>query len=199
MSKLPSDFYLKEDVVELSRELIGKVICSNIDGKLCKAIITETEAYAGVVDKASHAYKGRRTNRTEIMYAGGGVAYVYLCYGIHYLFNVVSNVEGIPHAVLIRGIYPLHNSDQMLRRRKAASFKKELFNGPAKVTQALGISISHNGIDLIGDQIWIEDHQFSIDPSDIETTTRIGIDYAEEDAKLPYRFFLKNDLKKFGD
>ena len=116
--KLKRSFYLNEDVVRLSRDLLGKVLCTKIQGKYTSGIITETEAYAGVIDRASHAYNNRRTKRTEIMYHKGGVAYVYLCYGIHNLFNVVTNVEGIPHAILIRGIEPFDGIKHILMRRK---------------------------------------------------------------------------------
>ena len=117
MSKLQADFYQREDVLLISRELLGKVLCTNFYGKLTSGIIVETEAYAGVTDKASHAYGGRRTKRTETMYASGGTAYVYLCYGIHHLFNIVTNKENIPHAVLIRSIQPRDGIEIMLQRR----------------------------------------------------------------------------------
>lgn len=199
MHKLPSDFYTNPNVVNLSKQLIGKVLCTSIDSTICKAVITETEGYAGVNDKASHAYGSRRTSRTEIMYAKGGVSYVYLCYGIHFLFNVVSNLEDIPHAILIRAIHPLSGTKKMLKRRGATKFTRQTFVGPGKVSQAMGIHKNHNGIDLQGDTIWIEDHSIEIEEQDIEITTRIGIDYAAEDAKLPYRFILKKSLKKFVD
>jgi DNA-3-methyladenine glycosylase len=191
MSKLPKDFYLRSDVVQISRDLIGKRICSRINGEYCAAIITETEAYAGVNDKASHAYGGKRTKRTEIMYAEGGVTYVYLCYGIHYLFNVVTNQADIPHAVLIRGLKAEAGISTMLNRRGLSTLKRDSLIGPGKASQALGIDINHNAISLHGDQVWIEESDIQIDSSRIELGPRIGIDYAEEDALLPYRFSLK--------
>ena len=191
MSKLPADFYLRSDVVQISRDLIGKRICSRINGEYCSAIISETEAYAGVEDKASHAYGGKRTKRTEIMYAKGGVSYVYLCYGIHYLFNVVTNQEDIPHAVLIRGIKAEEGIATILRRRKLNLLKKDSLSGPGKVSQALGITLEHNKLSLHEDKIWIEEGNTQIDDSEILISSRIGIDYAEEDALLPYRFQLK--------
>lgn len=193
---LSSDFYLQDDVVGLSRKLLGKIICTHIDNKFCSAYITETEAYAGIVDKASHAYGGRRTDRTEIMYAKGGVSYVYLCYGIHFLFNVVTNLKNIPHAILIRAIEPINGTEYMLERRGKKTCQLKDFTGPGKVSQALGIGKNHNGIQLAGDQIWIEDPQNKIDESLIQIGPRVGIDYAEEDADLPYRFQLKNHFKK---
>lgn len=188
--KLSRDFYLQDDVVALARTLIGKVLFTYIDGRLTAGIITETEAYAGVVDKASHAYGGRRTNRTETMYAQGGTGYVYLCYGIHHLFNVVTNVEGTPHAVLIRGVKPLKGIDIIRERRKFPKNDKLLSAGPGTVSQALGILTKHDRTDLLGNTIWIEDHSIVVPNDKVKITPRIGVDYAGEDAKLPYRFFV---------
>lgn len=188
--KLSRDFYLQDDVVALARTLIGKVLFTYIDGRLTAGIITETEAYAGVVDKASHAYGGRRTNRTETMYAQGGTGYVYLCYGIHHLFNVVTNVEGTPHAVLIRGVKPLEGIDIIRERRKFPKNDKLLSAGPGTVSQALGILTKHDRTDLLGNTIWIEDHGIVVPNDKVKITPRIGVDYAGEDAKLPYRFFV---------
>ena len=186
--KLSQSFYLQTDVVDLSKQLLGKVLCSKVGDELTCGIICETEAYAGVDDKASHAYGGRRTKRTEIMYAEGGLSYVYLCYGVHYLFNVVSNQRDIPHAVLIRGIKPLDGIDTILERRKRKVLSKEICIGPGKVSQALGIKKEHNAISLQGREVWIEDRKIAVDFSKIRASKRIGIDYAEEDALLPYRF-----------
>ena len=162
-----------------------------VDGKFCSAIITETEAYAGVNDKASHAYGGKRTKRTEVMYAEGGVAYVYLCYGIHFLFNVVTNLKETPHAILIRGIQAENGEATILKRRGLKRFKSDSLSGPGKVSQALGINLLHNSIDLSGKLIWLEETNYKIQDEQLEITPRIGIEYAEEDAILPYRFLLK--------
>lgn len=186
--KLSRDFYLQDNVVAVARTLIGKVLFTFIDGRLTAGIISETEAYAGVVDKASHAYGGRRTNRTETMYAQGGTGYVYLCYGIHHLFNVVTNVEGTPHAVLIRGVKPLEGIDIIRERRKFPKNDKILSAGPGTVSQALGILTKHDRTDLLGNTIWIEDHGIVVPNDKVKITPRIGVDYAGEDAKLPYRF-----------
>lgn len=186
--KLKSTFYTQHDVVSVSKQLLGKVLCTQIAGEYTSGIICETEAYAGVNDKASHAYGGRRTQRTETMYARGGVAYVYLCYGIHYLFNVVTNEEEIPHAVLIRGIQPLEGIDTMLKRRNKTKLTKDICIGPGKLSQSLGISKAQNAIDLLENEIWIEDRKIEVDADLIKTSKRIGIDYAEADALLPYRF-----------
>lgn len=189
MAKLSRDFYLRDDVVQISKDLLGKYLFTDINGKLTAGIITETEAYAGAIDKASHAYGNRRTARTETMFAGGGVSYVYLCYGIHSLFNVVTNIEGIPHAALIRGIKPIEGIDIILERRKSNKLKKDLTVGPGKVSLALGINFRHhNNLDLQGNQIWIEDKGIKVNPKDITIGPRVGVDYAGEDALLPYRF-----------
>ena len=186
--KLPDGFYLQDDVVAISRGLLGKVLCTRIDGQLTQAIITETEAYAGVTDKASHAFGDRRTKRTEPMYGPGGSAYVYLCYGIHHLFNVVTNQEGIPHAVLVRAGVPLVGEEIILRRRKKAKAGKTLMAGPGTVAQALGIKTAMTGTDLRGDKIWIEDCGIEIAEANISAGPRIGVDYAEGYAARPYRF-----------
>jgi len=188
--KLPPSFYLRDDIIRVSQELLGKVLATNIDGRITKAVITETEAYAGETDKASHAYGGRRTKRTEPIYQTGGRAYVYLCYGIHHMFNVVSSAEGTPHAILVRAGRPQQGEAEMLRRRGKAKGDKKLLAGPGSLGKALGITTELTGIDLSGDQIWIEDHGIAVDESAIVTGPRIGIDYAGEDASLPYRFIL---------
>ncbi len=185
--KLPPEYYEKEDVVALARDLLGKVLCTRVNGVLTQGIIRETEAYNGIVDKACHAFGGRRTARTEIMFWKGGHAYVYLCYGIHHLFNVVTGSEDQPTAILIRGIEPLEGIDEMLKRRKKKDPRK-LASGPGTLSQALGIHTSHTGLPLNGDQIWLEDHGILPPSHEIRCTPRIGVDYAEEDALLPYRF-----------
>ena len=198
--KLEKDFYLREDVVGIGRELLGKYLFTKIDGKLTAGIITETEAYAGETDKASHAYNGRRTNRTEIMFAEGGRSYVYLCYGIHHLFNIVTNYKNTPHAVLVRAIKPVEGMKTILQRRnleptkdiieQVLSGKKKIAGGPGTVSQALGIQTIHTGLDLTQNKIWIEDKGILVKPKDIVAGPRIGVDYAGEDAKLPYRFII---------
>jgi len=190
--KLKKSFYLTEDVVALAKSLLGKYIYTNIDNKgITSGIITETEAYAGVIDKASHAFGNRRTTRTEIMYLEGGVAYVYLCYGIHSLFNIVTNKKDIPHAVLIRGIKPVDGIPIMLERCKKKSITDKSGIGPGNVTKLLGIHYSHTGLSLQGNDIWLEDKNIKIQEKNIIVGTRVGVDYAGEDAKLPYRFQIK--------
>jgi len=198
--RLDKDFYLNENVVEISRDLLGKYLFTKIDGKLTAGIITETEAYAGETDKASHAYNNRRTNRTEIMFADGGVSYVYLCYGIHHLFNIVTNYKNVPHAVLVRAIKPVVGITTILERRnidpakaninQVVSGKKKIASGPGTVSQALGIRTEHSGLYLTGKTIWIEDKGIKINDKEIITGPRVGVDYAGDDAKLPYRFIV---------
>ncbi|TDH26549.1 DNA-3-methyladenine glycosylase [Segetibacter sp. 3557_3] len=191
--KLPAAFYERTDVVTIARELIGKILATRFDGKLTAGRIVETESYNGVVDKASHASGGRRTNRTEIMYENGGVAYVYLCYGIHQLFNVVTNVKDTPHAVLIRALEPVAGIEQMLLRSFKAVHGFDLTRGPGNVSKALGIRTHHTGVDLRGDEMFIVDDGFSYAASLVIATPRIGVDYAGEDALLPYRFVVKGN------
>ncbi len=193
MNKLPPDFYYSDDVVSIAKSLLGCTLCSNIENELTCGIITETEAYQGITDKASHAYGGLRTKRTEVMYRHGGITYVYLCYGVHYLLNVVTGSVNVPHAVLIRGIYPITGTDIMLRRTNKKKVNYNLSNGPGKLTKAMGINIYDNAIGYNSDRIWIEEAVYKANDNDILVGPRIGIDYAEEDAELPYRFLLDHN------
>ncbi len=169
------------------------MIVTNFDGNLTAARIVETEAYNGAVDKASHAYGNRRTRRTEVMFAEGGVAYVYLCYGIHHLFNVVTNIKDTPHAVLVRAAAPLAGIETMLERTGKRELDNTLTRGPGNVSKALGIYTQHTGMSLAGDALFIADDGYKLKPSMIGITSRIGVDYAAEDALLPYRFVVKSD------
>ena len=193
MSKLSSDFYQRDDVLLISRELLGKVLCTNFHGKLTSGIIVETEAYAGVTDKASHAYGGKRTKRTKTMYASGGTAYVYLCYGIHHLFNIVTNKENIPHAVLIRAIQPRDGIDIILQRRKKKKVDRSLTAGPGSLTRALGITVQDSGTLLMNNLIWLEDQNFKIKNQDILASPRVGVQYAGKDANNSWRFRIKGN------
>lgn len=191
--KLPRSFYTRDDVVTISRELLGKRLFTRIDGILTGGIITETEAYRGPEDRASHAFGGRRTQRTEIMYAQGGTAYVYLCYGIHHLFNVVTNKQETPHAVLIRAIEPLEGIEAMLKRRKKKKMERAVTAGPGSMSQALGITTAKTGIDLLGNDIWIEDSRCPLNANEIISSKRIGVDYAGEHATRLWRFTIKGN------
>lgn len=190
--KLTSHFYQNPNVVFLAKSLLGKVLCTRIKGQYTSGIITETEAYSGNNDKASHAYNGKRTKRNESMYLEGGHAYVYLCYGIHHLFNVVTGPKDQADAVLIRAITPMEGKDIILARRKQNKLKPSLCKGPGKVSQALGISLVEDRLKLDGNSIWIEDQKIVVPKSQVQISKRIGIDYAGEDANLLWRFEFLN-------
>lgn len=184
-------YFLNDDVVGLARDLLGKYVFTQIDGQIAGGYITETEAYKGFNDRGSHAFGGRRTKRNEMMYAEGGRAYVYLCYGMHCMLNFVSNQEGIPDAVLIRGIMPTHGEELMLKRTGKSKSGPSLTDGPGKVCKALGITLSENGILLNSNTLWVEDRGKSFDDKEVMIGPRVGIDYAGEDAKLPWRFWVR--------
>lgn len=189
---ISSDYYLNDNVLYLAQNLIGKYIFTQIDGQIAGGIITETEAYQGITDKASHAFGGRRTQRNEMMYARGGVIYVYMCYGVHFLLNIVTNQRDIPDAILIRSIFPTHGEELMLKRTGKLRVTPDLAQGPGKVSKCLGISKLHNGISLNSDMVWLENRDLDISPEDIIATPRIGVDYAAEDALRPNRFYLSD-------
>lgn len=191
MKPLPRSFYESQDVVSLARELLGKSLYTHFDA-LTGGVIIETEAYAGIQDRASHAFGGRRTERNEAMYGPPGLAYVYLCYGIHYMLNVVTGKTGTPHAVLIRALHPTHGIETMLRRRKKPKLDKTLTAGPGSVAAALAITREHNTLPFDAPPLFIcEDIPSShLKSLKIEASPRIGVDYAGEDAKLLYRFRL---------
>lgn len=172
----------------IARELLGKYLMTNFDGGITGGMIVETEAYEGATDRASHAWNNRRTARTEVMFRTGGLAYVYLCYGVHSLFNIVTNRQDIPHAVLIRGIVPETGLDIMKTRVGKPVLDSRSGIGPGKVSALLGIHYSHSGLSLEGDKIWLEDRGLKITPEEILAGPRVGVDYAGEDAKRPYRF-----------
>ncbi|MDQ2938216.1 MAG: DNA-3-methyladenine glycosylase [Acidobacteriota bacterium] len=190
--KLPREFYTRPNVLSVAKELLGKLlVVSSRGGRRTSAVIVETEAYRGPKDRASHAYGGRRTNRTETMYQMGGTAYVYFVYGMYYQFNVVTNVEDIPHAVLIRGVEPVEGIEVM-RRRRHRQPDHNLTNGPGKLCIALGIDRKLDRADLLGDHVWLENAE-NIRPSQIASGPRIGIDYAAEWVDKPWRFWVKNN------
>lgn len=193
MQKLPLNFYQQDDVLALSRQLLGKYLFTQFDEVLTGGLIVETEAYRAPEDRASHAYGMRRTKRNEMMYQAGGVCYVYTCYGIYPLFNVVTHQKDIPHAILIRALEPTEGLEEMMRRRRQTQIKRNLTAGPGTLTQALGILPQHNGWDLTNSLIWIEDRGLIIAPEDIIASPRVGVAYAGEDAQLPWRFRIKNN------
>ena len=192
MNKLSNLFYQRQNVLNISKDILGKLLCTKIDGEFTAGIITDIEAYRGLNDKASHAYNNKKTNRTKIMYEDGGITYVYICYGIHYLLNIITNKKNTPDAILIRGIKPVSGLKTMMDRRNNTIINKKFTSGPATVTQALGVNLNHNNTSLQKDLIWIEDIDKKIKKHNIISSTRIGIDYAGDDALLPYRFYIKN-------
>ena len=192
MAKLSLAFYRRTDVVAISRELLGKYLFARVPGVgLAGGRIVETEAYAGPEDRASHAHGNRRTSRTEIMFHAGGVAYVYLCYGMHALVNVVTGIAGVPHAILLRAVEPTHGIDLMLARRGRKQVGRRLTGGPGMMSQALGIDTSCNGLSLRGGRIWIEDRGSDVAEEDIVASPRVGVDYAGADAAWPWRFRIR--------
>ncbi|WP_336961866.1 DNA-3-methyladenine glycosylase [Chryseobacterium contaminans] len=191
--KLPLSYYSNQDVLFLAQDLLGKVLFTEIEGEITAGIIVETEAYFGVQDKASHAYGGRRTDRTKTLYSHGGISYVYLCYGIHHLFNIVTSIENDPHAVLVRAIEPLIGKDIMEKRRNMPASRTAISSGPGSAAKALGIDRSFNKKDLSGNEIWIENHNIQYAEADIEAGPRVGVAYAQEDALLPWRFWVKGN------
>lgn len=193
MNKLLIDFYDRKNVVQIAKELIGKIVVTNFNGLRTSGRIVETEAYTGLNDKASHSYNGKRTARNEHMYAQPGTSYVYICYGIHQMFNVVTNEKEIPDAVLIRALEPLEGIDVMLERSGKKLLDHTLTRGPGNVAKALGMNKSHSGISLTSDEMYIASDEMLIVEDDIGISKRIGIDYAEEDASLLYRFFIKGN------
>lgn len=193
MQKLKSSFYQREDVVQIAKELLGKILVTNWKGLITSGRIVECEAYAGQIDKASHAAGGRRTARNEIMYGEGGYAYVYLCYGIHHLFNVVTNSKEVPHAILIRALDPLEGIEEMLLRTNKKKLDHTLTRGPGNVSKSLGIVTKHTGISLMGDKIFLADDGGNFGKKEVATSPRIGVDYAGKDALLPYRFYVKGN------
>jgi DNA-3-methyladenine glycosylase len=193
MRKLLLSFYQRKDVLEIAEDLLGKILVTKWDGITTSARIVECEAYAGVIDKASHASGGRRTPRNEIMYAKGGFAYVYLCYGIHHLFNIVTNSKDIPHAILIRAAEPLQGINKMLERTGKEKLDSTLTRGPGNVSKALGIHTAHSGLSLLSKNLFIADDGFIYNKIEMLTSPRIGVDYAGKDALLPYRFYIKGN------
>jgi len=191
--KLTDEYYHTDDVVALSRDLLGKYLYTQIDGVITGGYIVETEAYKGIIDKASHAYGNRKTQRTSVMFGQGGIIYVYLCYGIHEMLNIVTSAEGQPHAILIRAINPTDGIEAMQVRRNMPVLKPAITMGPGSVAKALGISRAINAVSLQGNTIWIEDKGLAFPDEDIAAVPRVGVDYAGEDALLPYRFFVKGN------
>jgi DNA-3-methyladenine glycosylase len=190
--KLPREFYARQNVLTVARELLGKllVVPAN-NGSRVSGMIVETEAYRGPEDRASHAYGGRRTKRTETMYQLGGTVYVYFVYGMYYQFNVVTNIRDTPHAVLVRALQPVEGIENMRDRRQTHS-DRNLTSGPGKLCIAMGIDRKLDREDLLGKRVWIEEGE-RIPRTRIASGPRVGIDYAEEWIEKPWRFWLKDN------
>ncbi len=193
MKKLGVEFYRRSNVLQIARELLGKILVTKWNGITTSGRIVEVEAYNGIVDKAAHSFGGRRTKRNEIMYSDGGVAYIYLCYGIHHLFNVVTNKKDIPHAVLIRALEPIGGVDEMLKRTGKKKLDNTLTKGPGNVSKALGLNIQQTGFSLFSKELFIAEDEHQYKRIEIASSPRIGVDYAGEDALLPYRFYIKGN------
>jgi DNA-3-methyladenine glycosylase len=193
MKKISLSFYQRDDVLQVARDLLGKLLVTKWKGVETSGRIVEVEAYAGEIDKASHAFGGRRTKRNEIMYAHGGVAYVYLCYGIHHLFNVVTNYKDTPHAILVRALEPVRGVDTMLKR-VGKEKDKTLTRGPGNLSKALGISTANSGCSLRSKELFIADDGFEYSRKEIIASPRIGVDYAGTHALWPYRFYVKGNV-----
>lgn len=194
MNRLPRSFYTRHDVVQISKELLGKVLVTSLDGVLTAGKIVETEAYRAPDDKACHAWNNRKTNRTKIMFEEGGRAYIYICYGMHHLFNVVTAAEGNAHAVLIRAIEPLDGIEHMLRRRNFSRLKPQLSAGPGVVSSALGLRSHLTGTDMLHPEspVWIEDRGIFVPDDDIVQTIRVGVESAGESALWEWRFYVNS-------
>lgn len=190
--KLPREFYTRTNVLTVARNLLGKLLVVPApNGQRVSGMIVETEAYRGPLDRASHAYGGRRTKRTETMYGLGGTVYIFFVYGMYNQFNVVTNVENVPHAVLVRALQPIEGIE-LMRQRRHGQPDRNLTNGPGKLCIALGIDRRLDRADLLGDHVWLEDGEHM--PSrKIASGPRIGIDYAEEWVKKPWRFWVRDN------
>ena len=193
MKKLSLAFYQRKDVVQIAKDLLGKIVVTNIGGKITSGRIVETEAYVANVDKASHAYNGKRTLRNEAMYAAAGAIYVYICYGMHNMLNIVTNDLNVPDAILIRALEPIKGIEIMLERTVKIMLDNTLTKGPGNVAKAMGISKNISGL-MVGEKIInIYKDDFSFLQDEIGTSKRIGIDGAGTDAELPYRFFVRGN------
>ena len=192
---LPRSFYLRADVLDIAQELLGKVLVSTAGSKLTSGMIVETEAYRAPDDKGSHAYNNRRTKRTSTMFQEGGICYIYLCYGIHHLFNVVSGYSEQAHAILVRAVEPLEGLAIMQERRKLSSEHPGLTNGPGKFTEAMGIKTSHNGTILTDEAnvLKVLDAGIEVNSDQLIKSPRVGIAYARECAHWPWRFRIRDN------
>jgi DNA-3-methyladenine glycosylase len=191
--RLPLTFYQQEDVVSVASQLLGKYVYSQIDGKITGGIIVETEAYRGPDDRGSHAYDDKKTARNQMMYQAGGLAYMYICYGIHDMLNIVTGAEGMSHALLIRALIPQTGLGEMRIRRNIFDEDKRLCQGPGALTKALGLIKLHNGYDLQGDVIWLKDRGLTYNENDIIASPRVGMNFDGPYKTIPWRFYVKGN------
>jgi DNA-3-methyladenine glycosylase len=190
---LDQSFYNRKNVVQVARDLLGKILITQLDGVRSSGRIVETEAYAGVADRASHAFGGRRTARSEHLYGDPGTVYVYICYGMHHLFNVITNKKDIPHGVLIRALEPMEGIEHMLHRTGKPVADFTLTKGPGNLSCALGMTKFHSGGNVFSEEIFIADDGLRYKKNEIVITKRIGVEGAREDADLPYRFIVRGN------
>ncbi|MBC8172384.1 MAG: DNA-3-methyladenine glycosylase [Chitinophagales bacterium] len=193
MVKLKKEFYTRADTVKIGKELLGKVLCSRFQNEITKGIICETEAYCGPTDRGAHSYNGRFTDRTKIMYEEGGVAYVYICYGIHHLFNIITHDKNEPHAILIRAIEPVEGFETILKRTSRKIMDHTIAAGPGLVSQCLGFKKEHTGISLLSDAIWVEDAK-PLPEKNIVKSARVGMNFEGEYKMIPWRFRIKDSV-----
>ena len=189
--KLQKPFYLGKDVVKIAKSLLGKFLVSDLEDGQSAGMIVETEAYSWK-ERGCHAYNNKKTNRNAVMFEEGGISYVYLCYGVHELFNIVTSKKGFAEAVLIRALEPVAGVELMMKRHGAKK-QKGITSGPGKLAKAMGISRQHNSFDLTGDTLWVEDRDLKIKPSNIISSPRIGMNFPGDDAFLPWRFTIKGN------
>lgn len=194
--RLPASYYTSSDVIFLAKDLLGKLLCTFIDGLYCSGKIVETEAYRAPDDRACHAYNNRKTPRTEVMFKKGGVAYIYVCYGMHHLMNVVTGPKETAHAILIRALEPVEGIDTMAERRQLDPNDVRLTKGPGALSVAMGLRSPLTGTSLYAADtpIWIEDRKIKLSDSDICISKRIGVEGAGEAAHLPWRYFVRGNI-----
>lgn len=195
LALIPSIFYQTDDVVSMARKLLGKTVLTRTPQGICTAKIVETEAYRGPDDRGCHAYGGRYTERTKTMYKQGGTAYVYMCYGIHPMLNVVTGPEGHAHAVLIRAVQPLDGIELMKIRRQTEVIES-LTSGPGKLTVAMGITRHMDGVSLFDtySPVIILDNSDTIDNTNIVEGPRVGMSkHVGSCSHRPWRFYLKGN------
>lgn len=193
LKKLTIDFYNRKDVVQIAKDLLGKILVTSFNDVITSGRIVETEAYNGIIDKACHSYAGKRTARNEHTYSQAATAYIYICYGMHHMFNIVTNEKEIPEVILVRAVEPIEGIETMLERAGKKTADYTLTKGPGNVGKALGLHKQFSGLDLTGDQVYIVGDGYKIAADSVGVSKRIGVEYAADDALLPYRFYIKGN------